>query len=79
MPEFYAIIALKIFHPIFLGGAGEVTCPPPHYAPPVSYTYASNMLIPVVNFTNIIIVPVCIVEIAHGLSMVMFPMTSRDP
>ena len=78
MPEFYAIIALKIFYPIFfLGGGGHV--PPPHYAPPVSYTYASNMLIPVVNFTNIIIVPVCIVEIAHGLSMVMFPMTSRDP
>ena len=67
MPKFYTIImiiARKVFYPIFFGGGG-VTCP--HYAPapPVSYTYASNMLI--VNYTNIIIiVPVCIVGIAHS-------------
>ena len=44
----------------------------PHYAPPVSYTYASSMLI--VNFTNIIIiVPLCIVGIAHELSIGYVP------
>ena len=34
MPEFYLIIARKIF-PDFGDG---VMCPLPHYAPPVSYT-----------------------------------------
>ena len=53
--------------------------PSSHYAPPVSYTCASNNL--TVNFTNIITVPVCIVGIVMGLSIGNVPddVTSRDP
>jgi len=49
MPEFYLIIARKIFSPFWGSRA-------PLYTPPVSYAYANKMLI--VNFTNI---PVSIV------------------
>ena len=52
IPDFYMIIARKIFFDFFLEGGGHMM-----YAPPVSYAYASNMLI--VNF--IIIVLVCLV------------------
>ena len=56
MPDFYVIIARKIFSRFL--GPGHV--PVPHSSPPVSYTYRypSNVLI--VNFTNII-VPMCVV------------------
>jgi len=57
MPEFYVIIA-RIFFSDF-GEGGHV--PLPHYAPPVSYAYRYPSSMLVVNFTNIIIVPVCIV------------------
>ena len=58
MPEFYVIIARKNIFPDFWEG---VMRPLPHYVPPVSYAYLylGNMLI--VKFTNIIIVPVCVV------------------
>ena len=67
MPKFYMIIAGKVFYPFFWVGGSRA----PHYAPPVSYTYASSMLI--VNFTNIIIVSLCIVGIAHELSIGYVP------
>ena len=58
MPEIYMIIARNFFSGFFWGEGGSHA---PHYAPPVSYVrLARNMLI--VNFTDIIIVPVCIVR-----------------